>query len=79
MSLSLIPKPIFFVFDDIGAAFGKAGTNIRTQREKFYEFVYDVCTILAKASGCYLLLCCRAEFMWKVGRQHGEALVYSKG
>jgi hypothetical protein len=61
-----IPKPIFFVLDDIGTAFQDLGGSVYTQRENFYYFLRTVCNPMTRASGVYYLLCGSAPFLWNV-------------
>jgi hypothetical protein len=63
----LIPKPVFIVLDEIGAAFVCKDKNHAAEKESFYDFVSDVCTVLTRAEGVHYILCGRSDFMWDVG------------
>ncbi len=74
--LSLIPKPVFIVFDEIGAAFEGIGAapdasrnshQLGRQKDQFVSFLGEVCDILASTDGVYYLLSGRADFMRYVG------------
>jgi len=73
---SKIPKPVFVVFDEIGAAFeSQNGDDIIQPRKEFLFFLRGVCDDMADTEGMFYLLCGRASFLHYVGgRPEAQAL-----
>ena len=73
--LNVTHKPVFFVLDEIGAAFASIANDPFLERQAFYEFAQYICSVLNRTEGVYYVLCGRAEFMWDVGVRRDEAFV----
>ena len=61
-----IPKPVFIVLDEVGAAFDLAN-DTRHLKDEFIDFLQKVCNEFARQHGVYYLLSGRAPFLMHVG------------
>ena len=67
MFISQVPKPVFIILDDIGAAFESQSHGLEMQGDEFVDFLGEVCDTLAATDGVYYLLSGRADFMQNAG------------
>ncbi len=83
--LTYLPRPVFIVFDEIGASFGVKDPkdeftlgDISYCRGQFLNFVEDYCKLLSKTAGVYYLLCGKNPFLFNVGMRDETHPMFEK-